>query len=103
MDGSLPLLGRPAADKPGHREEDTGPGRKGSSGDEGREGGRPPDVTSATATPQGPPGHGNFARLHPALPPSMLRPVPPPVWDLLCLAGTPALPLISLTLSHYCF
>lgn len=38
----------------------------------------------------------------PKPPPSMLQPVPPRAWDLLCLAGTPVLPLISLTLSHRC-
>jgi len=41
------------------------------SGDEEREeGGRAPDVTSATATPKGPPGHGNFSHLHPTAPPT---------------------------------
>lgn len=101
MDWSLSLLSRHTADKPWHGEEDIRPGRKGGSRDEGREGDQAPDVTSATTTPQGPPGHGNLALLHPN-PPPILRPVPPPAWDLFCLAGTPALPLVSLTLSYYC-
>lgn len=102
MHRALPLLRRPAADQP----MDTRPGRKGSSRDGGKEGGgreegRAPDVTSATTAPQGPPGHGNLACLHPELPPSEQRAVLAPAWDLQCMAesGSPThLP----PLSHCC-
>lgn len=67
MDWSLPLLSRQAVDKPGD-----GPGRKGRGRDEGREEGPVPDVTSAITTPQGPPGHGNLAHLHPTPPPASM-------------------------------
>lgn len=66
MDERLPLFTRWSADKPGHAEEDGGPeGKEIAARDQGIF--QAPDVTSATTTPQGPAGHGNFTSLHPLL------------------------------------
>lgn len=98
MDERLPLFTRWSADKPGHAEEDSEPeGREIAARDEGSF--QAPDVTSATTTPQGPAGHGNFTRPHPNSTPS-------PFWDqFLHWPGTdsgwpktPGLWLVSLTL-----
>lgn len=98
MDERLPLFSRWSADKHGHAEEDGGPkGREIAARDEGNF--QAPDVTSATTTPQGPAGHGNFPCLHP-------NSTPPPFWDQFLYrpgtgssrAATPVLSPVSLTL-----
>lgn len=81
----LPLFSRWSADK---HEEDGGPeGREIAARDEGNF--QAPDVTSATATPQGPVGHENFPCLHP-------NSTPPPFWDqFLYWPGTDSTPVLS--------
>lgn len=85
MDERLPLFSRWSADKYRHAEEDGGPeGREIAARDE--ENFQAPDVTSATTTPKGPVGHGNFPCLHPnSTPSSILGPVPLLAWNWLCL------------------
>lgn len=96
MDERLPLFSRWSADKYRHAEEDGGPeGREIAARDE--ENFQAPDVTSATTTPKGPVGHGNFPCLHPNSTPLLHSGTSSSTGLELTLLGQELLP-VSLTL-----